>query len=244
MLELYQDGPDFRVYLEYEKAEAIDDIVVFTGHHIRAVQAKYAIDPLSVYVPDDFTDEKSRTFFGKYAEGWRKAQIEHPGCEITVELLSNRSRDSQLEQIIGADGRFTAEFVSGKQRNEPKVFRDKLKTACAFSGDGADGELVAFLNSFHFQLGQRSREELRGHLEGEVLDHELGISDRSVFLQLMELVEQHAVDLHAPITRAPRQYFPNGPEALSPSTGIPSRCRAFCSSSDFWRVSPAANRGN
>ena len=202
VLELYRDGADFRVYLEYEKAEAIDDIVVFTGQHIRAVQAKYAVDPLSVYVPDDFTDEKSRTFFGKYAEGWRKAKIEHIGCEITVELLSNRSRDSQLEQIIGADGRFTAEFVSGKQRKEPKVFRNKLKTACAFSGDSADDEFEEFLNSFYFKLGQRSREDLRGHLEGEMLDHELGISDRAVFLQLMELVEQHAVDLHEPITRA------------------------------------------
>jgi len=202
VLELYRDGADFCAHLEYEKAEAIDDIVVFTEQNIRAVQAKYAVDPLSVYVPDDFTDQKSRTFFGKYAEGWRKAKIEHPGRNITVELLSNKSRDSQLEQIIGADGRFTAEFVSGKQRKELKVFRDKLKTACAFSGAGADGEFEAFLNTFHFHLGQRSREELRGYLEGEVLDHKLGISDRAVFLQLMELVEQHAVDLHEPITRA------------------------------------------
>ncbi len=202
VLELYRDGAEFRVYLEYEKTEAIDDIVVFTGQHIRAVQAKYAVDPLSVYVADDFTDEKSRTFFGKYAEGWRKAKTDHPGCNVTVELLSNRSRDSELEQIIGADGRFTAEFIAGKQRKEPKVFRDKLITACAFEGADADNEFEVFLESFHFQLGQRSRNELRGHLEGEVLDHELGISDRSVFLQLMELVEQHAVDLHEPITRA------------------------------------------
>jgi|SRR6266487_2012390 len=85
-LELYASGEDFQIFLEYEKTEAIDDIVIFRGKRIRAVQAKYAIDPLAVYVPDDFTDENSPTYFGKYAKGWKKANVDHPGFRrITVE---------------------------------------------------------------------------------------------------------------------------------------------------------------
>jgi hypothetical protein len=65
VLELYIAGEDFRVFLEYEKAEAIDDIVIFTGKSIRAIQAKYAVDPLAVYVSDSFTQKDSRTYFGR-----------------------------------------------------------------------------------------------------------------------------------------------------------------------------------
>lgn len=201
VLELYSGGEDFRMFLEYEKTEAIDDIVVFTGQRVRAVQAKYAVDPLAVYVPDDFTDKSSPTYFGKYADGWRQARVDHPGFQLSVELLSNRSRDSELDRVIGADGIFTADFIAGKQRKEAKQFRDKLVKVCGFVGAGADEQFQTFLKAFHFQLGQRSLADLRGHLQGEVLDHELGISDRAVFHELKELIERHAIDLHEPITR-------------------------------------------
>ena len=202
VLELYADGEDFQVYLEYEKTEAIDDIVIFSGKRIRAVQAKYAIDPLAVYVPDDFTDENSPAYFGKYAEGWRQAQVAHPGFDISVELLSNRSRDSALARVIGPEGNFTPGFIDGSLRKEAKTFRDKLKKACGFAGADADKHFQEFLRAFQFSLGQRRLDDLRGYLQGEVLDHELGISDRTVFLDLKVLVERHAIDLHEPITRS------------------------------------------
>lgn len=200
-LELYASGEDFQVFLEYEKTEAIDDIVIFRGKCIRAVQAKYAIDPLSVYVPDDFTDENSPTYFGKYARGWKQANLDHPGFTVSVELLSNRGRDSQLKRIIGADGNFTSDFIDGSLRKEPKTFRDKLAEICAFTEPDAPKQFQAFLRAIHFQLSQRPLDDLRSHLQGEILDHELGISDRAVFLELKELIERHAIDLHEPITR-------------------------------------------
>lgn len=200
VLELYSAGEDFSVFLEYEKTEAVDDIVIFTSRSIRAVQAKYAVDPLAVYVPDDFTEVKSRVYFGRYADGWRKARADHPGLELTVELLSNRSRDSMLEGIIGSDGRFAPEFIEGRMRMAAKAFREKLKTACAFAGADAEEQFKEFLSDFRFRLGQRSLYDLRNYIEGEVLDHQLGISDRAVFHELKELIELHAIELHEPIT--------------------------------------------
>lgn len=152
-LELYGSGDDFEVFLEYEKTEAIDDIVIFKGKSIKAVQAKYAIDPLAVYVPDDFTDKDSPTYFGKYAKGWKQAKIDHAGFEVSVELLSNRGRDSELERVIGADGNFTSDFIGGTLRKEPKAFRDRLSKVCDFTGPDADVQFQAFLRAFHRTLG-------------------------------------------------------------------------------------------
>src|SRR6266568_4697473 len=157
ILELYAAGEDFRVFLEYEKVEAIDDIVVLTGQRMRAVQAKYAVDPLAVYVPEDFTAIESRTFFGRYATAWRKACQSHPDLELTIELLSNRGRDSTLEGIIGADGSFTREFIEDRMLKKAKKFRRNLEEVCAFTGSDADQRFREFLNVFHFQLRQRTR---------------------------------------------------------------------------------------
>ena len=202
ILELYISGEDFQAFLEYEKATAIDDIVIFSSNRMRAVQAKYAIDPLAVYSPADFTSPESRTYFGRYAAGWKKARENHPAYEFTAELLSNRGRDSTLEGIIDADGRFVDKFVQGEMRKEAKTFRDTLKKVCALDDDDKHEEnFRAFLNAFQFRLGQRPLNELRSHLEGELLDHQLGISDRSVFHELKELIEEHAIELHDPITR-------------------------------------------
>jgi len=200
IVELYLAGQDFRVFLEYEKAQAIDDIVVFVANDMRAVQAKYAIDPLAVYVPDDFTEEESRTYFGAYASGWRKARATHATHHLTIELLSNRGRDTSLEGIIGADGKFTAEFIEDRVRKGAKKFRAKLQKVCAFTGPDPDAQFREFLTAFHFRLRQKTREELRTFIEAELLDHQLGISDRRVFLELVEMIERHAIDLHAPIT--------------------------------------------
>lgn len=177
VLELYVAHEEFRVFLEYEQAEAFDDIVIFTAKGIRAVQAKYAVDPLAVYVPEDFTSTESRTYFGRYAAGWMNAGEAHQGQELTIELLSNRGRDSTLEGIIGADGQFTTGFIEGRIRKETKAFRDKLQKACGFAGPNADAQFQEFLRAFQFNLAQRSLQDLRNHIEGELLDHQLGISD-------------------------------------------------------------------
>jgi hypothetical protein len=51
VLELYIAGNKFRTFLEYEKNEAIDDIVTFSDDGMHAVQAKYAVDPLAWSAP-------------------------------------------------------------------------------------------------------------------------------------------------------------------------------------------------
>lgn len=202
ILQSYLEGEDFEAYLEYEKVQSIDDIVVFSGKTIRGIQIKYAINNLDVYVLEDFTDEKSPVYFGKYAKGWKRANVDHPEFEVLVELFSNRSRDSKLERIINADGKFTSEFIDGKLRKAPKGFRDQLKIACGFEEPDADKTFQEFLKAFSFQLGQRRLDDLKGYLEGEVLDHHLGISDRTVILELKKLIEKHAIELHEPITRS------------------------------------------
>lgn len=201
VLNLYCEGESFEAFLEYEKAEAIDDIVIFNGNTIQAIQAKYSVDPLAVYTPADFTDETSRTCFGRYAAGWSKARAAHPDFDIRVELFSNRSRDSQLEGVITSGGLFAPEFVTGKTR-KASTFREKLKQACRFIDDDDERQFREFLGAFRFQLSQRSLNDLRRHIEGEILDHRLGISDRSVFHELKELIERHAIELHEPITYA------------------------------------------
>ena len=202
ILNYYIEGKDFKAFLEYEKTDAIDDIVIFSVNKIRAIQAKYAVDPLAVYIKNDFTDKDSRTYFWRYAAGWRKARQIHPGMDIDVELVSNRGRDSSLEEIIGADGLFLPEFVEGRKRKEAKKFRDDLQKACAFTGTDASTQFQEFLRSFQFRLSQRALKELREHIEGELLDHQLGITDRAVFHKLKELVERHAIEIHDPITPA------------------------------------------
>lgn len=202
ILEQYIEGNNFEAFLEYEKTNAIDDIVIFSGNKIRAIQAKYAVDPLAVYVQNDFTDKDSRTYFGRYADGWRKAHQIHPGMDINVELVSNRGRDSSLEEVIGADGLFPPEFIEGRKRKEAKKFRDDLQKACAITGPDASTQFQEFLRSFQFRLSQRALKELREHIEGELLDHQLGITDRTIFHKLKDLVERHAIEIHDPITPA------------------------------------------
>lgn len=202
ILNYYIEGEDFKAFLEYEKTDAIDDIVIFSGNKIRAIQAKYAVDPLAVYIQNDFTDKDSRTYFGRYAAGWRKARQIHPGMDIDIELVSNRGRDSSLEEIIGAGGLFLPEFVEGRKRKEAKKFRDALQIICAFTGINATTQFQEFLRSFQFQLSQRALKELREHIEGELLDHQLGITDRAVYHKLKDLVERHAIEIHDPITPA------------------------------------------
>ncbi|MFC1588186.1 AAA family ATPase [Planctomycetota bacterium] len=200
IIDMYISGIDFEVFLEYEKTEAIDDIVIFIDKDIRAIQAKYAIDPFSVYTPDDFIDKNSRTYFGKFAKGWLKTQKDFSGYDIIIELYSNRGRDSKLKDIIDSNGCFTQMFIEGRKRKESGDFYNNLKAICASAGIDTDTQFQDFLSSFRFRLSQRTRPDLRDYIEGELLDHKLGISDRRVFHDLKELVEKHAIEIHDPIT--------------------------------------------
>ncbi len=202
VLELYIEGADFQAFLEYEKASAIDDIVIFSKNTIRAIQAKYAIDPLDVYLPDDFGQTSGRACFGPYAQGWQNLRLAHPNEKLTVELVSNRGRDSTLKPVINSDGCLSPEFVDGRVRGETQQFRKNLVSVCAFGGVDAEAMFQEFLNSFRFQLGQRPLQELQSYIQGELLDHKLGISDRTTFFELKELIERHAIELHDPITQS------------------------------------------
>ena len=202
VLELYIRRAEFNVFLEYEKTQAADDIVVVQAGAVRAIQAKYSVDNLAVYVPDDFTSPERRTYFGRFAKGWLNAQTAYPNAAVTVELLSNRGRDSQLERIVGADGKFTQLFVDGRMRGAARKFREALLSACGFAGSNANRLFREFLAAFRFQLREPSLADLRQLIETELLDRRLGVSDRNVFHQLKELVERHAIEVHDPITPA------------------------------------------
>ena len=149
------------MYFSNTKTEAVDDMVVVEPGGVRAIQAKYLVDNLAVDVPDDFTAPESRTGIGRFAKGWLNARQEYPNVALTAELLSNRGRDSQLERIIGADGKFTQPFVDGRIRREPRRFRDALRAACAFPGSDADTQFHEFLTAFRFRLREPAIADLR-----------------------------------------------------------------------------------
>jgi hypothetical protein len=122
-LELYGAGKEFQIFIEYEHATSIDDIVVVLRDGIQAIQAKYAVDPWAVYKSSDFLQKDSRVFFGRLADGWRKLREARPTSRLQVVLLSNRGRDSSLEGIVGSDGRFVQNFIDDKARKAAKAFR-------------------------------------------------------------------------------------------------------------------------
>lgn len=200
ILELYIARTPFKVFLEYENAKAVDDIMTSSEGRIRALQVKYAIDPLAVYRPEDFTNPSSRTYFGRFANGWRQMRALHPNAELNIELVSNRGRDSTLEPVIASDGCFTEAFIDGRLRGDPRRFRESLQAASGFSGADGASRFQDFLRAFRFVLRERPLAELQMQICAEILDHHLGISDAAVFFELKDLVERHAIELHGPIT--------------------------------------------
>ena len=195
-LELYIEGAPFELFIEYEKAGNLDDIVVQRPLQIDAYQVKHAVDPHATYSGDDFLDDKSNVYFGKFAASWKQMAAAHPDLPITVHLRTNRHLDSDLAQIVDADGHFDEKFQQGRYRKEKGRYRQDLERAASITAS----EFLQLIARFHFDVGHPSWRELEHYIQAMLLDHQLGISDRQVFAELKSLVERHAIETHSPIT--------------------------------------------
>ena len=175
-LELYIEMPaPFELFIEYEKAGNLDDIVVQRPQRIDAYQVKYAVDPRATYSDGDFLDKTTNVFFGRFAASWKQMAASHPGVPITVHLRTNRHLDSDLAKVVDANGHFDDKFQQGRYRKEKASYRQALKDAASLTAP----EFLQFLASFHFDVGHLSWKDLEHYIQAVLLDHKLGISDRS-----------------------------------------------------------------
>lgn len=196
VLESYIDRRDFQVFIEYEKAGSLDDVVVVFPDCVDAYQVKHAVSDNAVYVADDLTDPDSVVFVEKFAKSWKKLATEFPSRQLTLYLRSNRALDAQLAEVVTGNGFFDDKFRENRYRKEKR----KLRAAIFESTGLSEQEFQQFLASFHFDLKRPSWLDLEKHIQAVLLDHKLGISDRRVFADLKRLVEHHAIEIAEPIT--------------------------------------------
>ena len=195
-LENYIARKPFKMFLEYEKAKSLDDIVLFQETHIRAYQVKYAVNPLALYEPKDLLDPQSKVHFKKLSDSWHAIRESHPDRKLTACLWSNRSLDSDLLDLVRPDGTFGPEVIEDSRRKKAKRLRNELASA-----SGLDEEnFRQFLTDFQFCVRQPTLLELKQYIQSVLLDRELGISDTAIFHDLKEAVEDTAIFSRDPIT--------------------------------------------
>ena len=195
-LENYIARKPFQMFLEYEKAGNLDDIVLFQETNIGAYQVKYAVNPLAVYGPDDLINPESKVYLKKLADSWNALRKEFPDLSLTVYLCSNRGLDSALFDLVTGDGVFKPEVIKDRRRGNAKELRSDLASA-----SGLDAESFSqFLTDFQFHVRRPTLPELELHIQTVLLDRELGISDTAIFLDLKEAMKQNAMDSRDPVT--------------------------------------------
>lgn len=195
-LEAYIGSYDFQLFIEYEEAGSLDDVVVVMPNCVDAYQVKHAVSENAVYIADDFSNKDSVVFFEKFAKSWKKLATDFPDRQLRLHLRSNRAMDVQLAGIVTEEGLFAEKFRENRYRNEKR----KLRAAILESTGLPEDEFQQFLRAFHFDLKQPSWLQLEQHIQAELLDHKLGVSDRRVFAALKRLVEHHAIESTEPIT--------------------------------------------
>lgn len=196
VLEAYIAGHEFQVFIEYEKAGSLDDVVVLLPNFIDGYQVKHAVSDNAVYIADDFTKTDSVVFIEKYAKSWRKLVKEFQSRHLKIHLRSNRALDAQLAAVVTDQGFFDEKFRLNNYRKEKRKLRAAIFEASGLS----EVEFQQFLFSFHFDLKQPSWLRLEQHIKAELLDHKLGVSDRRIFADLKRLIERHAIEIADPIT--------------------------------------------
>ncbi|MCY4412607.1 MAG: AAA family ATPase [Caldilineaceae bacterium] len=195
-LENYIARKSFRMFLEYEKAGNLDDIVLFQETNIGAYQVKYAVNPLAVYGPDDLINPESKVYLGKLADSWNALRKEFPDLSLTVYLCSNRGLDSALFDLVTGDGAFKPGVIKDRRRGNAKKLRSDLASASGLDVDS----FSLFLADFQFHVRRPTLPELELHIQTALLDRELGISDTAIFLDLKEAMKQNAMDSRDPVT--------------------------------------------
>lgn len=189
-LESYIANVPFKMLLEYEEAGNLDDIVVTRGAKIEAYQVKYAVNPLAVYGPADFTDRDSRVYLKKFADSWNKVRERFPNHSLAVYLCSNRGLDSAILKLVSSDGSFGLDVIKDRKRGDAKTLRSELELASGLNSDS----FRKFLTDFQFRVRQPTLTDLEQHIRTVLLDKELGIPDAAIFLDLKEAFKQHAID--------------------------------------------------
>ena len=195
-LECYISRKPFQMFLEYEKAGNLDDIVLVQGTNIRAYQVKYAVNPLDVFRQDDFTDPASTLYFRKFADSWNALRGSYPDHELTVCLRSNRGLDAALVDLVTPGGAFKSKVIEDSRRGDAKKLRSDLASASGLDKD----TFRQFLTDFQFCVRQPTLLELKQYIQSVLLDLELGISDTAIFHDLKEAVENTAIFSRDPIT--------------------------------------------
>jgi hypothetical protein len=195
-LELYINGTDFELFIEYEKAGSFDDVLVVSLDRVDGYQVKHAVNDNAVYIADDLTSSKSSVFIEKFAKSFNRLKEEFPDREIGLHLRSNRGLDAQLGKLVDGAGFFDQKFQQGRYRKEKGELRKALKDATGLNGQN----FQEFIQYFHFDLKHPSWKKLELYIQDVLLDHKLGVSDRRVFADLKRLIEQHAIEVADPIT--------------------------------------------
>ena len=163
---------------------------------VNAYQVKYAINPNDTYVLDDFTNSDSKVFFKKFSDSWSSLKLRYPSRKIILHLLTNRSLDAELSNLITPDGFFSEDFVEGKKRKKPREIRRIIQDVTGLD----ESNFKNFLSCFKFCLKQLPLPNLIQHIKGDLLDHQLGYSDASIYQSLKEMIEDFAIDRHDALT--------------------------------------------
>lgn len=197
LLEHYINGQKYHLFLEYEHVGNLDDIVIEFSDSVDAYQVKYAVNPHEVYVLDNFTNPNSKVYFKKFSDSWLTLKQRYPSKKLTSHLLTNRSLDAELAELITNEGYFLRKFIEGKQYKRSREIRQQLLTITQLS----DTDFQEFLSYFQFQIMQRSLPDLIQYIQGNLLDHRLGISDRSIYYALKEIIKDFAINRRDALTR-------------------------------------------
>jgi len=195
-LELYIRHQEYRLFINYKKAGSLDDIVMDFNDRVDAYQVKYAVNPNKVYTLDDFTYLKSKVHFKKFSDSWLFLKQQYSSKKLTLHLFTNRTLDAELSRLITAEGYFSKQFVEGRKRKRPREIRQELQTTTQLD----DADFREFLSCFHFQTGQHGLADLIQYIQGDLLDHQLGLSDRSIYRLLKETIEDFAINRHDAFT--------------------------------------------
>ena len=188
-LENYVAGTQFEMFLEYEKSGNLDDIVIFQDNDIVAYQVRYAVNPHDVYKSSDFIDPSNRVYLKKFANSWNTVRGKFPKHNLTVCLLSNRSLDATLFDLITSDGAFTPKVIENRRRGDARKLRLRLASASGLDTDS----FREFLADFKFCVRQKTLTELEEYIRTILLGEKLGLSDNVVFLELKEAMKENSI---------------------------------------------------
>ena len=182
--------------LNTKQAGSFDDVLVVLPEQVDGYQVKHAVSDHAVYDVNDLTDSSSVVFIEKFAKSWNLLKKRFPNHKLQLHLRSNRGLDTQLGNLVDADGFFDEKFRQGRYRKEKGKLRKTLKDATSLSNEDFQG----FVRDFHFDLNRPSWNNLEQHIQAVLLDHRLGVSDRRVFADLKRLIEGHAIEVDGPVT--------------------------------------------